>query len=221
MSNTNLLFKKLTGLALLLLAFATLDAQVELGLTGGYVKAWEEYQREDLPQDAPIHVEGFRVGLTAYADLNRFISIGTEPAYVQRGAACEPGFVIFNQDTKLSLNYAELPLHLRLRHQLFTPKLEVFASAGYSLSYLLDAEREVIDLSTKEVIFNEKLDLERANMHRIDHGLRAGGGLRYNFNRFALLAKYERYYALTDVDKSTTSRNREMGVTLGVTYLVR
>lgn len=140
---------------------------------------------------------------------------------MQRGAACEPGFVVFNQDTKLSLNYAELPLHLRVRYQLFTPKLEVFANAGYSISYLLNADREIIDLTTQNIIFNEKLDLETANMRRIDHGLRAGGGLRYNFNRFALLGKYERYYAFTDIDKSITSRNREMSLTLGLIYVVR
>jgi len=112
-------------------------------------------------------------------------------------------------------------LHLRARHQLFSPRLEVFANVGYSVSYLLNAEREIIDLTTQNIIFNEKLDLETANMRRIDHGMRAGGGLRYNFNRFALLGKYERYYAFTDVDKSITSRNREMSLTLGLVYLVR
>lgn len=78
MSNVNSVFKKLFGLALLRFTFTNLDAQIEPGFTGGYVKAREEYQRDDLPDDAAIHVEGFSVGIMAYADFNRFLSVGTD-----------------------------------------------------------------------------------------------------------------------------------------------
>lgn len=79
MSNTKSALMKLIALTLLIFSFTTLGAQVELGLTGGYVKAWEEYQRDDLPEDANIHVEGFRIGITAYTPLNHFLSLGAEP----------------------------------------------------------------------------------------------------------------------------------------------
>ena len=198
----------------------TLFAQVNIGLQGGYVKAWEEYRR-DLPDDAQIHIEGFRFGASAYGAITSALSVGIEPNYVRRGAACEPGFVFFNQDTKLKLDYVELPLNVRFQHQLLTPRLEAFVSAGYSASYLLQAQREITDLSTGEVISDDKLPMEDSNMRRWDHGVRAAGGLMYHFSKFTVLAKYDRYYGQIDVEKSFTSQNREMSITTGITMPLR
>jgi len=205
----------LASLILLLTCSVTGFAQWQVGIQVGYVKAWEEY-RVELPEDARIHVEGFRLGATVYRPIGQSLSVGVEPSYVQRGAACEPGFIVFNRDTKLFLDYLELPLLAQYSQQLFSPRLEAIVGAGYSLGYLLSANRQVFDLGSGSILSDDDLDIPNSSMRRIDHGFRAAVGLNYHFSTFSITARYARFYAMTDVDRELTSRNREMSLNLGI-----
>ncbi len=193
-----------------------INAQISIGLKGGFVRAWEEYGDVGLPDDAPIQVNGFQVSALAYAKIHKNIEIGFEPGFIQRGAACEPGFVIFNQDTKLLLNYAEVPLMVKGKFNLFNDKLEVFGKLGYGVSMILKASREVIDLSGIDPPVKTDLDIKNnENMERWDHGIYSGLGVAYNLGKNQIFFETSFYHGLKDVDKWNTSMNRSLQFNLG------
>ena len=87
------------------LSVMQLQAQFVLGLKSGATKAWEDYGDVVTPDGANIHINGFQLSGLAYYKITPNFWVGMEPGWVERGAACEPGFLIFNEDTKLFLNY--------------------------------------------------------------------------------------------------------------------
>jgi len=193
-----------------------LNAQSSIGLKAGYVKAWEEYGDVGLPDDAPIHIRGLQISALAYTHLHRNLEIGIEPGFVQRGAACEPGFVIFRQDTKLMLNYAELPLILKGKIKLLNSKIEVFGKLGYGVSMILKATREVRDLSGVFPPVKTDLDIKNnENMERWDHGVYSSLGVAYNLGKHQIFFESSFYHGLRDVDKWNTSMNRSLQFNVG------
>jgi len=205
---------------LMLLSFCwmsfQLNAQISIGLKAGYVKAWEEYGDVGLPDDAPIHIRGLQVSALAYAQLHKNLEIGIEPGFVQRGAACEPGFIIFNQDTKMLLNYAELPLILKGKINLLNNKMEVFGKLGYGGSMIMNGSREVRDLSGVFPPVKTDLDIKNnENMERWDHGIYSGLGVAYNLGKHQIFLESSFYHGLRDVDKLNTSKNRSLQFNLG------
>jgi len=197
-----------------------LNAQISIGLKAGYVKAWEEYGDVELPDDAQIHVGGFQISALAYAQISNNLEIGIEPGFVQRGAACIPGFIDFNQDTKLLLNYGELPLILKGKINLLGSKIEVFGKLGYGVSMIINGSSEVRDLSG--VFPPVKTDLDIKNnetMERWDHGLYSGLGVAYNFGKNQIFFESNFYHGLRDVEKFNTSKNRSLQFNVG--YMMR
>ena len=83
------------------LNYTSIQAQWIVGLKSGLAKSWEEYGSVNLPEDAAIHVHGLQIAGLAYYQFSSTVWLGIEPGYVERGAACKPGFVIFNGDTRL------------------------------------------------------------------------------------------------------------------------
>ncbi|MEM9917494.1 MAG: outer membrane beta-barrel protein [Bacteroidota bacterium] len=206
----------------LLLAFCSvyqLNAQMSLGVKGGYTKAWEDYGDVELPEDAEIHVEGFNVSLTAFWKFNRYLSVGVEPGFVQRGAACVPGWMpIFEGDTKFFLNYVEMPLMAMGHLPLFGDRLELFAKGGYGLSYLASATRE-------ETIFNgenpqvtrTKMELggENSILNRWDQGIYTGLGVACKIGPGQVTLEGNYFHGLKDADKTNTSENRSISWNIG------
>src|SRR6185369_7803856 len=98
----------LTLLLFCLFVFANhLGAQVSLGFRAGYNNSWENYGDVNLPDNAKTHVNGMHFTGLAYVKADQYFSIGVEPGYVQKGAACFPGSFLFFYDTKFQLNYIE------------------------------------------------------------------------------------------------------------------
>lgn len=194
-------------------------AQFSVGIRGSYVKAWEEYGNVGLPDDAQIHVHGFQVSALAYYSLNKYLQVGIEPGFVRRGAACEPGFIIFNNDTKLLLNYVELPIMLKGRLPLLNNKLEIFGKVGYGVSRLTSAHRELMMLGTTEPPIKIKLDVNNnESLNNFDHGLYGGLGVGFNMGKNQLFLEANFYHGMKDVDTWNTSKNRSMQ--LGAGYMI-
>ncbi len=211
----------------LILAFSfflitgSMHAQLSIGLKGGYIRAWEEYGNVELPPNAKIHVHGYQGSVLCYLNLSKTFSIGIEPGYAQRGAACQPGFIVFNSDTKLLLNYLDLPLMVSARIPAFRDKFSFFGKAGYGISRVITGYTEVTDLTGVEPVKRTKLDFTNPfgdNISRRDHGLYGSLGMAYNFGVNHLFIESTLYYGLVDVDINNKSENRSIHV--GIGYLV-
>jgi len=197
-------------------------AQFSVGVRGGYIKAWEEYGDVDLPDNAKIHVNGFQVSALAYFEIIKHINIGLEPGYTQRGAACVPGFVVFNEEAKLFFNYIELPLMIKARFPVCNDKLEIFGKAGYGTSRIMTAFQEIQDLGSDEPPVRTEIDLNPRfgiNINRWDQGIYGGLGVAYNVRNNLLFLESNYYFGLKDVDTSKTSKNRS--IHLGLGYLLK
>lgn len=199
-----------------------INAQFSLGVRGGYIKAWEEYGDVNLPDNAKIHVNGFQVSALAYFEVLKHISIGLEPGYAQRGAACVPGFVVFNEEAKLFFNYIELPLMIKVRFPFSNGKLEIFGKTGYGKSRIMKAFQEIKDLGSDEPPVRSEIDLNPRfgiNINRWDKGIYGGLGIACNIRNTQLCLESNYYLGLKDVETSTTSKNRSIHVGLG--YLIK
>ncbi len=210
-----------------LLITAQVSAQFSVGVKGGYTKAWEEYGDVGLPDDAEIDVSGFNISSLAYYKINNHLQVGIEPGFVQRGAACIPGWnvgpdPIFNADTKILLNYVEAPIMVAGNLGFFQNKLELFGKIGYGATYLSSGYSEQIQQLTgvDDPVLRAPLDLsDSSNMNRWDHGAYAGMGLGYNLGRHQVFIESDFYMAMKDAERFNTSKNRSVDFSIG--YLIR
>lgn len=194
------------------------SAQFSIGFRSGYTESWEEYGDVDLPDDADIKVEGYQVSLLAYLQLNKNFSVGVEPGFVKRGAACIPGFGIFQGDTKLLLDYVELPLLCKAKYPVFNNRIDLFAKLGYGASMITTAYSEETLIGTETPIVNKtKLDLSDDNslIKKWDHGVYSGIGVGINFGRHQILFETSFYHGMIDVERLNTSKNRSVHCGLG------
>ncbi|MEL6865683.1 MAG: outer membrane beta-barrel protein [Bacteroidota bacterium] len=195
-------------------------AQLTFGVEGGYTRAWEDYGDIDLPNNAEIHIHSFNVSALAYYRIHRYISIGVEPGFIRRGAACEPGWQpIFDGDTKLLLNYVEMPLMCSANIPLFKSPFELMARTGYGASYLASAERQTMNFSDGSITPIDVPLGAGSDFRRWDHGWYNSLGLAYSFGPHLIYLNSDFYFGLTDADRFNQSRNRNLNLNLG--YLIR
>lgn len=199
------------------LFFSPLEAQYVLGLKSGMTKAWEEYGNVDLPADANISVRGLQLSASFYYTITSKVWLGAEPGYVERGAACKPGFVIFNRDARLRLNYVELPFFVAMQLPLIKEKLFIRPKAGLGGGLVLSAFEEQIDLETGSRLERNRLYFDDADpMRRWDYGLYSGLALSYSIGKHQVLIEGNYYHGIPDVDPNLTSRNRSLNASLGL-----
>lgn len=217
--------KRVNSFFLLLLCCAVFQgqAQVSIGLRTGYTKAWQNYGDTPLPDNARVHVNGFHVTGMAYLNLSKHLRIGVEPGFVQRGAACEPGFIIFEADTKLHLNYLDIPLMFSGSLPFLADRFSLYGKLGYGPSMLLSAFELKEDLfgdgplpsKTKRPIGNA-VD----SVRRWDHGLYSSIGLSYTFGQHQLILETKGHAGLRNVEMENTSLNRSLKLSLGYMILL-
>ena len=205
-----------------LLTFAIQSmAQISVGINGGYTKAKEYYGDVFLPPNAETSVHCFNIHATGYYHFNSYISIGAEPGYAGRGAACVPGFLFPVFDTKFYLNYAELPVLLKGSLPLFNNHLALFGKAGIGTSFLVSAFREDEDLFGDLPTTRTKMPLDETGiLNRWDFGAYAGTGIGYNFSGSQIYFAFDYYYGLVDAEKNNTSKNRCFNLGVGYSYFL-
>ncbi|MBK9984108.1 MAG: PorT family protein [Saprospiraceae bacterium] len=195
----------------------TAEAQLSFGVRAAYVKAWMEYGDAEVPDGAIIHVHRYQVtGLVNY-DLSQHLSIGLEPGFTQRGAACFPGWIAFLGDTRLLLNYFELPVMATYRFPVFKNKYEAYGKTGFGVSKALSAYRRISNAGTGNPPDKRKLDMEDSNLRQWDNGFYGGLGLARKLGNSRLFLEADYYHGLRDVDILNTSRNRSIHIGLGYT----
>lgn len=219
MENFKNLFLLLLGISI---AHVHVQAQFSLGIKGGYTVAWEYYGEILLPDDAEIDVRGFNISALAYYQLNRFLRVGIEPGYVQRGAACVPGsFPVFRGDTKFYLDYAELPIMASFHLPILKNKFEISAKTGYGAAFLIKAIREQALFGPDEPPIREKMELgENSILNRWDHGFYGGIGIARNLGTHQIFLESDFYLGLVDAERFNTSKNRSIDLNIGYRILL-
>ncbi len=196
-----------------------LSAQISIGLKTGYTRAWEKYDVE-VPDDARIHVRGFNIAGMVYLKVNNYLSIGVEPGYIERGAACVPGWNSidpgFRGDTELFLKYAEMPVMVKSQLPLFNGKLEVFGKAGYGMAYMTTAFEQTTDLDGILPAVRSKIDLSNDDrLNRLDHGFYSTIGLSKSLGKGKIFIETAYYGSVRDADRNNFSKNRNLNFNIG------
>ena len=208
-------------ITLLLFAFSPFlaQAQVSVGLKGGLTKAWQFYNT-DLPDDAEITVTQMHFSAMAYYDLKSYLRIGVEPGFVQRGAACEPGWQpVFEGDTKLFLDCVELPVMISGHLPLDEGRLELFAKAGYGLSMVVRGRNQFILIGTDTSDDITLIPLGKGSrLNRWDTGFYGGAGVGAKIGPGNLIFESRFYAGLVDADRFNTSKNRSINYSLGYIF---
>jgi hypothetical protein len=206
-------------------ATTQMNAQITIGVKGGFTNAWANYGDIVLPEDAQIDVNGFNVSVIGYWKIKDFLQIGTEPGYIRRGAACLPGGLgwgstpLFVADTKVYLNYTELPIISLWHLNLGDSNFEVFGKVGYGVSFLTSAFSDRISMTDPtEPKVRTYLELKQVPLNRFDHGIYSGLGFGYTFNQNKIFMNANFYTGLKDFEFFNITKSRSIDLSLGYAY---
>jgi hypothetical protein len=202
-----------------LIAFQT-QAQITIGVKGGYTNAWENYgdARDLLPEDAEIDVDGFNVSLIAQYQIGNRFNIGIEPGLTRRGAACFPGWVLgfpapIFQDNDWNLTYVELPVIASYSQPIIKNSLDIVGKLGGGIAYLAKGV-EIWESDSTDPAVSSITD----EVNRWDYGIHTGLDIRKHLGKHQIVLGSDIYVAFKDVDKTLTSKNRSIDVNLGYLY---
>lgn len=211
-------------LIMLVLSTIQVSAQLSLGITGGYTKAWEDYGDVSLPEDAEIHIAAFNFSALVYFPISNHVGVGVDPGFIQRGAACIPGWngginPIFQGDTKLFLSYVAVPLMISGQAPIYKEKFEVFGKVGYGPSYLTAAIQEETILGSDDPPIRSRVKLDdSSNLNRWDHGFYGSLGIGYHVGVGQLFIESGYYLGLKNADRFNASKNRNVNFNLGYLF---
>jgi len=193
-----------------------LSAQITLGVNVFYNDAWQQYSEDLLISRQQVYIHNVGASATVAYAIDQHLSLVVEPGFVQRGAACLPGFELPNGGSEATLvgNYIELPVTLQGHLFAWQNKLQFFAKAGAGYSYLAGGYRQIDfeDASAQRT----RLDMsQEPNLNRLDFGFYGGGGVGIKAGPGYLTAEFRYYHGMPDVDKTQVSKNRATSYGLG------
>ena len=191
------------------------QAQVSFGLLAGYNRSQEKYDVE-VPEDAQLHIASYHISGLLTVPVSKRFSVMTEAGFIQRGAACEPGFVGFAQDSELRLHYGNLTVNTSY-DVLKWGRLKVSAYAGFSGSYLLSGNT-TITFEDFQGPGRVRRDLELENndrWNRLDTGLSYGSMIKFQFGCGDIITRVGGYRGFIDVDSNNGSLSRDLLLSIG------
>lgn len=205
------------------------SAQISVGASAGYTRAWQNYGDVVLPDDAVTHIHGFNSELHVYYKLNRFLSFGIEPAFARRGAACVPGWngninpnPVFPGDSRFLLDYLEAPIMIQGNVEFFSNRLFVQPALGYGWSAMINATEELINISTGEVESTRDMPIGmNTDFNRWDHGLHGALKVGWKIGRHSIFAASTYYYGFKNAEGWNTSKNRALNFNLGYSFSLK
>ncbi|HYF03770.1 MAG TPA: porin family protein [Patescibacteria group bacterium] len=217
----------LTALAGCVLCNYSAEAQITLGVKGGYSSAVLEEDLADLP--GITREENPRMGITGGIFMNFTlplipVSIQPELLYVRKGsivkASGSPGGIYQNTEVTTTLHYLELPVLAKFNIPVPAP-VTPYIFAGPAYSYLI-ASNEHIDNTVGTLHENFTSD-PAPRIGKNDFGITFGGGVdftilvtkvtvdaRYTFGMMNINKKDK------DTDPERTVKNRTWMVMVGI-----
>ena len=194
----------LYALTLLMTAsFGMLQAQenvtTEFGIKGGLNMS--NLYTDDADDENVLF--GFNAGVYATLPVSDFVAIQPELLFTTRGSELEYNNALVQGNTKLKLNYIELPLLVRVN---ITKNFNIHAG-GYA-SYMVSAK------STGEGDFEFEDQYDTDDFNKFDAGL--AGGIGVDFSPLSVGLRYN--YGLTtivkDGDDSSDLKNSNLSLYL-------
>jgi len=212
--------------AVTLFASASVSAQFSVGASAGYTRAWQNYGDVVLPDGAVTHIHGFNSDVQVYYRLNRILSVGVEPGFARRGAACVPGWngginpnPVFPGDSRFLLDYIEAPLMIQSNFELFNERFTIQPSLGYGWSLMVNGREEIVNLETGEVEITRDMGIgQGTNLSRWDHGFHGSLKLGWQFGKHGIFAQSSYYFGLINAEAWNVSKNRALNFNFGYTY---
>ncbi len=201
-----------------------MNAQITIGVKGGFTNAWANYGDVVLPEDAQTDINGFNISALGYLKINNFLQIGVEPGYIRRGAACFPGGLgwgtipIFVADTKVYLNYAELPILSSWHLNLGESRFEAFGKIGYGVSFLTSAFSDLVSPTAPTI--RTDFTLSDVPLNRWDHGIYLGLGFAYELEKSKIFINANYYTGFRDSEQLNVTKNRSIDLSIGYIYVV-
>ena len=217
----------LTIFTLIWISLQISHGQITFGVKGGYTNSWPGYGDIELPADAQTHISGHN--LSAFLSVPIFENYGItfNPGYVKRGAACFPGWQpVFAGDSKVLLNYFELPLLIEKQFSLGSTNVELVSGLGYGLSILSSAsvhQDQVFQNGINTIVSPISIGKNSNDIfNRIDHGLYLNLKVIYNlFTNHFIFIDSSYYHGLKDYDKENVSKNRSLNINFGFGYRLK
>lgn len=204
------------------LAFNT-QAQSTIGVKLGYTNAWPEYGDIELPADANTHIDGYNFAFFYTYNFWGNAKIGVAPGYIKRGAACFPGWQpTFVGDSKVYLNYLEMPIKLSNTFNLAKSKINAEIAIGYGINLLTSAYLHEESIGTDMPTNISKIEVhntDQGTFNPIDHGAYLDISLYYPITeQYSAFIQSSYYHGMTDYDKENVSKNRSLSFDLGLAY---
>lgn len=175
-----------------LLMQTELKAQQKVGIKGGL-------NLSNLTGDTNDKnlLAGFHVGGWLEAPVTEALSIQPELLFSQKGLKQDYNWDELNVETRLRLNYLEIPVNL-----VYHLSKDFSFEGGPYIGYLLSAKMEATSENNSGSIEYLK-ELDRNDFNQFDFGL--GFGLRYYFNPLYLGFNYKAGFAnITNNEKTNT-----------------
>lgn len=217
-------FKKLGILAsLLILGYATTQAQV--AIKAGVNFANMNFEEEDpdvegLARDGSV---GFTGGLVFLLPIGSVLAVQPELLFAQKGA--ESSYTVLGQTftSKLTYNYIDIPLLLRLSlGDTYGEGMGVYVNGGAYVGYALNGKNKFSNPITSgetELTFDDVDD-----QRRVDYGAALGAGVTLG-NLFFDLRYTHGLNNLLDDDANNSNdngikklQNRGLALTAGITF---
>lgn len=196
-----------------------LSAQFYAGVKSGYTKAWQDYGNTRLPADAKTHNHSYHLSTVFNYQVNTWLGLRAEPGYVRRGAACEPGFINFNSDTKLSVHYVNIPIGFVFLSPTFLNRFRFYSKIAASMSSVLSGTRKIMSLPNGDLLTKEKLNFDpEERYNQIVIGFQGGLGANFALGEHQIFVESVCYHGMLDVDSWNTSNNKTLQISVG--YLI-
>jgi Outer membrane protein beta-barrel domain len=196
-----------------------ISAQIAIGAKLGLnLATWRNTTEEFLATDFKLkHVAGMNIGLACQIELSEMLSLQQELMYIQKGYSVDYSSVEPNLVQILKFNYLELPVLMKLSFP-FNESLAVFANAGPSVGYALNAKSIYIYDGDKET---DKIDLgDPDGLKRTDFSMAFGGGVDLKAASVRLLLEARYLYGFSNLFEKNSEGfvvyNRGVGIAAGV-----
>lgn len=200
------------------LCINNLSAQVSLGVRAFYNNAWQQYDESLLILRENVYIHNAGAAATVEYAIDPHFSLVVEPGFVQRGAACLPGFGLPVGGSEVTFvgSYVEMPVLAQAHLYALQNKLQFFVQAGAGYSYLMKAHRKFDFVNPEAPSQRERINFDQEpNINRLDFGYYGGGGIGIKAGPGYLTATCRYYHGMPDVDDFQVSKNRAMSYGVG------
>jgi len=210
----------LSFLTLILFIFQSAYSQNTIGFKAGYTNAWESYGEIETPDGAEIDIDTYNFSFFYFKSLSNQISLGVEPGFVKRGAACVPGFISpWVGDTRIQISYVDVPLNCQVKFPLIKEQLSLFTKAGFGFSFAAAAKEELVDIDSGEVLNSRKIPMGIfSEVNRWNIGANAGAGLYMKAGPGNILLEANYYNSFSHALSTEFSLNRNINYNLGYSF---